>query len=662
MQSFCAAQKNPHEETAVERGPVISRTSPAPLLISRASSPMIRRKAACACGGDCPNCEAEKNPFLQTKLKVGAHDDHYEQEADRVAEQVMSRPATVSSSSAPKLQAKELVQSSARPDMHAPEMSSLGNGSRLSAATRTHFEPRFGADFGGVRVHTDSSAAFAAASLDARAFTVGRDIVFGAGEYNPDTHAGRLLLAHELTHVLQQEQQRMPRVQRKKPDADKAAEAVTPGTAADAPKMVLDEFKGTPCACLIVIHNNEVNARKTAQEMRKHCSYNLILLQSGTSDRRIHLPGHSAKWDIDPNELFPPKVATECLKDEQGCRDFVKSNQGATKKDKVEEVVEKQFFLTIKDCSKSFTLPVVGLHNNVIEDTEQYLSKVSGGTTVTDLKRDIDKTDPKVGEQQLKDLKDLIDKKFGTDKVHKVKTKVKDKDVVKEYTIREYMTETKGKTNIFRWCADKSLTKCHIGDPEHPDNVVWVINDKDFDTLKKNNVNVVLQNDLTRALGTEAETDLSTVFLVIKKVKGELLQQKSVDLNKSIDDDIKEMQAIIDDLKKMAEFQDLTVRNVIERIIKLIMEFIKLMVDLGGLSTTNQDIAGLENLRFINIETPDKIAGKTAGEARVTGYEAIVSTLKAVGLHCCGDAAETAKAETDIKDELKKEEPKKSKK
>ncbi|MBV9957041.1 MAG: DUF4157 domain-containing protein [Acidobacteria bacterium] len=96
----------------------------------------------------------------------------------------------------------------------APEMSSFGAGSPLSEATRTHFEPHFGADLGGVRVHTDASAAEAAAALNARAFTVGRDIVFGAGEYAPETDAGQRLLAHELTHVGQQGQLEQPLIQR----------------------------------------------------------------------------------------------------------------------------------------------------------------------------------------------------------------------------------------------------------------------------------------------------------------------------------------------------------------------------------------------------------------------------------------------------------------
>jgi peptidoglycan hydrolase-like protein with peptidoglycan-binding domain len=80
-----------------------------------------------------------------------------------------------------------------------------GHGGRpMDAATRAFFEPRFGANLTGVRVHTGLAAERSAKSIDARAYTIGQDIVFGRGEYAPHTHAGRALLAHELTHTLQQ--------------------------------------------------------------------------------------------------------------------------------------------------------------------------------------------------------------------------------------------------------------------------------------------------------------------------------------------------------------------------------------------------------------------------------------------------------------------------
>jgi hypothetical protein len=77
-------------------------------------------------------------------------------------------------------------------------------GQPLGADTRTFFEERMGSDFSRVRIHTGPSADRAAASVHARAFTLGSDVVFRSGEYRPDTPAGKRLLAHELTHVVQQ--------------------------------------------------------------------------------------------------------------------------------------------------------------------------------------------------------------------------------------------------------------------------------------------------------------------------------------------------------------------------------------------------------------------------------------------------------------------------
>ena len=77
-------------------------------------------------------------------------------------------------------------------------------GQPLDAATRAFMEPRFGHDFNQVRVHTDTRAAQSAQAVNALAYTMGRDVVFGVGQYAPETAHGRRLLAHELTHVVQQ--------------------------------------------------------------------------------------------------------------------------------------------------------------------------------------------------------------------------------------------------------------------------------------------------------------------------------------------------------------------------------------------------------------------------------------------------------------------------
>ena len=78
------------------------------------------------------------------------------------------------------------------------------SGAPLPQAARDQFEPRFGHDFSSVRVHTGGAAAESARELGAQAYTLGQDIVFAAGRYAPETPAGRQLLAHELTHTIQQ--------------------------------------------------------------------------------------------------------------------------------------------------------------------------------------------------------------------------------------------------------------------------------------------------------------------------------------------------------------------------------------------------------------------------------------------------------------------------
>lgn len=94
-------------------------------------------------------------------------------------------------------------------------------GRPLPASVRVFFEPRFGYNFSQVRVHTDLRAAESARAINARAFTRGQDVVFGAGQYSPESNEGKSLLAHELTHVLQQTKAREIQTDlRRKPDRD----------------------------------------------------------------------------------------------------------------------------------------------------------------------------------------------------------------------------------------------------------------------------------------------------------------------------------------------------------------------------------------------------------------------------------------------------------
>jgi hypothetical protein len=162
--------------------------------------------------------------WIRAKLAVSEPGDVYEQEADRVADAVMNDlPGTGIHTAGTGIQRlcsecqeeleDERVQTKcadgAEPhradDVFAPAMRRLrGNGMTLPAEVLDFFAPRFGQDFSAVRVHTGEPAARLARSMGARAFTVGHDVVFGVGEYAPDSKGGRHLLAHELTHVVQQ--------------------------------------------------------------------------------------------------------------------------------------------------------------------------------------------------------------------------------------------------------------------------------------------------------------------------------------------------------------------------------------------------------------------------------------------------------------------------
>lgn len=168
-------------------------------------SPTIQRK--CNCGGSCESCAGKEDEAgkIQTKLAIGAPDDVYEQEADRVAEQVMkmSEPSLLSGDNAAgnSMNIQRISESSGSAGIPGEGIDIDQNGGEtISFATRRFMEPRFDADFGGVRLHTDENAHKTAAQIQARAFTYGNHIWLGSGESEHD----RGLMAHELTHVVQQ--------------------------------------------------------------------------------------------------------------------------------------------------------------------------------------------------------------------------------------------------------------------------------------------------------------------------------------------------------------------------------------------------------------------------------------------------------------------------
>ncbi|HXO69437.1 MAG TPA: DUF4157 domain-containing protein [Bradyrhizobium sp.] len=149
---------------------------------------------------------------------IGAPGDAFEQEADRVADQVMHMPQPVAKSPARSGLSERPIAPAAQvqtKSLHTGDVGGLAAppivhdalrspGQPLDTATRAFMEPRFGHDFSKVRVHADPVAAGSARAINALAYTAGPSIAFGAGRYAPATNEGRALLAHELTHVVQQ--------------------------------------------------------------------------------------------------------------------------------------------------------------------------------------------------------------------------------------------------------------------------------------------------------------------------------------------------------------------------------------------------------------------------------------------------------------------------
>ncbi|MEM9091163.1 MAG: DUF4157 domain-containing protein, partial [Cyanobacteria bacterium P01_F01_bin.53] len=192
-----------------------------------------------------------QNLGVQAKLTIGQPNDQYEQEADQVASQVVERinspqvqqqsiqrqdmaeeeeelqmkplASTIQRQEVPEeeeeLQMHPLVQrksvggSVASENLESSIEIARGQGQPLGVDIRGSMEQAFGADFNGVRIHTDAQSNQLNQSIQAKAFTTGQDIFFRQGAYQPDNRSGQELLAHELTHVVQQTGHTSPSVQ-----------------------------------------------------------------------------------------------------------------------------------------------------------------------------------------------------------------------------------------------------------------------------------------------------------------------------------------------------------------------------------------------------------------------------------------------------------------
>jgi hypothetical protein len=218
----------------------------------------------------------EAGVMAKSALTVGAPDDPYEQEADRVADEVMTMQVRSSplrrvrsvqrtqiqrcacgakvkhkdeqsprgdedpmcaecQAKAGKLQRKAANEQEGQAASPLVDQVLVSGGQPLPKTVRAFMEPRFGHDFSSVRIHTDETASRSAQAVSALAYTVGNQVVFANGRYNPDSTTGQKLLAHELTHVVQQQAAEPTRAMRAPDAAAPAAE--------DAPAKVVRLLK-----------------------------------------------------------------------------------------------------------------------------------------------------------------------------------------------------------------------------------------------------------------------------------------------------------------------------------------------------------------------------------------------------------------------------------
>lgn len=216
---------------------------------------------------------------VQAKLAVGSQDnDPHERESDRIADQVVHRlepappdPGTQGTGGAgkghqpPQAPAVARITPLRRPDGTGEERTvpeplqgqisqSLGHGQALPAPTQRAFGAVLGHDLGAVRVHAGPEAHGLTRELRARAFTLGRDIYFGPGMYAPDTSEGRRLLAHELTHTVQQGGTGAALVQAKPVESTKKKKILRVTLFVDRDQVVLD-FDDDSSATLPTVHN-----------------------------------------------------------------------------------------------------------------------------------------------------------------------------------------------------------------------------------------------------------------------------------------------------------------------------------------------------------------------------------------------------------------------
>ncbi|MEQ1903082.1 MAG: DUF4157 domain-containing protein [Pirellulaceae bacterium] len=360
----------------------------APPPFSMARNGLLQRKCDCGkhtiAGGQCQECENKKGKLQRNSCNHSG---------------VSEVPPIV----------HEVLNSSRQP---------------LDTTMRAFFEPRFGHDFSGVRIHTGAQAAKSAQSVNARAYTVGSNVVFGAGQFAPQTNEGRQLLAHELTHVAQQSRSEstiQPSLVNSPDDAgereaEMISQQVLAGEPVPAPRAaptalfqrkalnkVETDFQSGAKACVVHLHGEERTALAVAKEIRTRRCVNLVHLDTTQRNAKfeVDVPGETEKHicEADPNRVFTdeglknhalkvkgchlasnPSIRTDVLKtvpkDEKEKKKVEEANKKAANVKsaafgEIKKFVQDEWGKKISECRggdgssvRKGALPILAIHNN----------------------------------------------------------------------------------------------------------------------------------------------------------------------------------------------------------------------------------------------------------------------------------------------------------
>ncbi|MEO1352868.1 MAG: DUF4157 domain-containing protein [Cyanobacteria bacterium J06635_15] len=267
---------------------------------------------------------------LQAKLTIGEPDDKYEQEADRVAQNVVQRINSLQSEPAPQdetvqrrtdedeLQMKPMLRrqavlggGDASSELETSINHAKGTGQPLDLGLQRSMGQAMGADFSGVKVHADAQADQLNRSIQAKAFTTGEDVFFRKGEYNPSSKSGQELIAHELTHVVQQTGsgiqrkeintkpiQKQPENKTGLPDGLKAGVENLSGMVMDDVKVHYNSSEPAKFQASAYTEGTDIHVASGQEKHLPHEAWHVVQQKQGRVKPSIQLKGISANIDF----------------------------------------------------------------------------------------------------------------------------------------------------------------------------------------------------------------------------------------------------------------------------------------------------------------------------------------------------------------------------